>query len=118
MTTRPTISADVHNPEAVRKAAASIGLVATTRNGRALKAGSIRRLLNEIAAGEVLLMVHPFEGDGEMRAQAASLRELAATLSILDARRQGLLCGLAGALESAAELRAAQIDAENADATE
>jgi hypothetical protein len=114
VTTRVNVSAQVHNPEAVRKAAASIGLVATTRSGRALKAGSIRRMLNEIAAGEVLLMAHPLEGPGEMRYQAQRIRELSQTLDWFDSAAE-LLRGLAGALEGAAQLRDAQIEAENAD---
>lgn len=111
VTTPPTVSALVYNPAAVRKAAAAIGCVQTRGRGTGT-AGSLSRLLNEIAAGEVLLMFHPFDGPGEMTFQAQRIRELAETLSGLDPRQE-LLRGLAGALESAAELKRDNIALEN-----
>lgn len=111
--TPPTVSALVYNPAAVRQAAAAIGCVQTRGRGTGT-AGSLSRLLNEIAAGEVLLMAHPLEGPGEMRYQARRIRELSQALSILDARHD-LLRGLAGALEDAAGLKAENIDLENAE---
>lgn len=98
---KPNFATLIYNKEAVVQAAASLNL--TQKRGRGTgEKGSIGLLLNNIAAGEVLLLMHIYDDGDEMRRAAKQIRKLAETA---DRHIENSLNGLASALENAATLK-------------
>lgn len=106
MTRTPTFTAQLtpHEKDALIQSAAEIGC---TRHGRGHKTerGSIQRMLEEIAAGEVLVMFHQHDEPDEMTRTAASLREIAATMHP-HGDAGTAIAALAAAFENAAKIKA------------
>lgn len=103
----PTFTAQLTPAEkaACVTAAAKIGC---TRHGRGQKTerGSIQRMLEEISAGEVLVMFHQHDEPDEMIRTAARLREISAAMHPHD--DAGIaITALAAAFENAARLKEA-----------
>lgn len=98
---KPNFATLIFNKEAVVQAAASLGL--TQKRGRGTgEKGSIGLMLNNIGAGEVLLLMHIYDDGNEMRRAAKQIRNIAETA---DRHIENTLNGLAAALESAAILK-------------
>ena len=104
---KPNFSTLIFKKPAAVQAAANLGL--TQKRGRgAGETGSIGLMLNYIAAGECLVMLHEYDFDYEMQRAAEQIRALAATESARDV--ENVSQGLANALDHAAQAKNAAND--------
>jgi hypothetical protein len=103
---RPNFTAQLSNKSAVITAAAAIGCTQSRGSGKG--SGSIRHLLEEIGAGEVLLLFHQYDDPGQLRLASTKLRSAASIIS--DQESQVLLLALAAALNNAAKIKQMNIE--------
>jgi hypothetical protein len=105
MTTRQNFGAELRNKEAIIQAAADIGCIQT--RGKTKGEGSLREMLENIGAGEILVLFHQYDDDGpgveDMLADAAKLRQMAEPL--YPSTLGETLKALAAAMESTAQRR-------------
>ncbi|GIV86607.1 MAG: hypothetical protein KatS3mg054_0636 [Chloroflexus sp.] len=103
---KPNLSLSLNNLPAVRETARRLGF--TLPSGHRTGDGSIRQMLEALADGELLVLLHAYDWPEDMKRDAIYLRGLAARIEREDHALYAAetLRGLAAALEAAAELKA------------